>query len=114
MTALSSETLRAISKEAGYDLCGFARAEPIPPEHLTRWLEAGFAVDMDWMGARVEERLDVRKLLPGAQTVIAFACNFYRGGRPRGRTRRSPATPAAATTTTTCATGCARSAGCSS
>jgi epoxyqueuosine reductase len=61
---------------------GFARAEAIPPEHLKHWLEAGFAADLDWMKSRVDERLDVAKLLPGARTVIALACNYHRGDGP--------------------------------
>lgn len=81
---LSSSELRALSSQAGFDLCGFARAEPIPPDDLVRWLEAGMAADMDWMGNRLAERLDVEKLLPGARTVIAFGCNFYQEGPPQG------------------------------
>lgn len=68
--------------EAGFELAGFARAEPIPPESLRAWLEAGFAADLDWMKERVDERLDVRKLLPGARTVMAVACNYHRGDEP--------------------------------
>ncbi len=70
--------------ESGFDLCGFARAEPIPRESLSDWLEAGFAADMDWMGARAAERLDVSLLLPGARTVCAFACNFHHEDPPTG------------------------------
>ncbi len=65
-----------MAREAGFELCGFARAEPIPAESLTAWLEAGFDADMDWMGARVAERLDVRRLLPQAQTVVALASSY--------------------------------------
>src|SRR5207248_8451094 len=60
------------------DLGGFARAEPIPPEALAHWLEAGFDADMDWMGARAAERLDVSALLEGARTVVSLACNYHR------------------------------------
>ena len=61
---------------------GFARAEALPPDVLLGWLEAGFAADLDWMRSRVEERLDPTKLLPGARTVIALACNYHRGDEP--------------------------------
>jgi epoxyqueuosine reductase len=76
VTVLPVAALRALAQEARFDLCGFARAEPIPPEHLVGWLEAGYAADMDWMGARAAERLDVARLLPGARTVVSFACNY--------------------------------------
>ncbi|MFL5318652.1 MAG: tRNA epoxyqueuosine(34) reductase QueG [Myxococcaceae bacterium] len=74
---LSVVELQRFAKEAGFDLCGFARAEPIPADTLTRWIEAGFDADMDWMGRRAAERLDVSLLLPGAKTVISFACNYH-------------------------------------
>ena len=73
---LPAAALRELAHAARFDLCGFARAEPIPPGHLLPWLEAGFAADMDWMGERAAERLDVGKLLPGARTVVSFACSY--------------------------------------
>lgn len=79
---LSAARLTRLALDAGFELAGFARAEPIPPQHLVEWLEAGFAADLDWMKARVDERLDVRRLLPGARTVIALACNYHRGDEP--------------------------------
>lgn len=74
---LSSGLLAQLARESGFDLCGFARAEPIPPDTLLQWLEAGLSATMDWMGARALERLDVQRLLPGAKTVVALSCNYY-------------------------------------
>ncbi|HYX91972.1 MAG TPA: tRNA epoxyqueuosine(34) reductase QueG [Myxococcaceae bacterium] len=74
---LPSAEIVALSREAGFDLCGFARAEPIPLEVLGEWIASGMAADMDWMAARVAERIDVRSLVPGARTVISLACNYY-------------------------------------
>lgn len=78
MNALPTSQLRELASLVGFDLVGFARAEPIPPAFLMEWLEAGYAADMDWMGERAAERLDVQKLLPGAKTVVAFANNYWR------------------------------------
>lgn len=78
MSPLPTAHLRQLSRQVGFDLVGFARAEPIPPRTLLDWLEAGCAADMDWMTTRAAERLDVSQLLPGARTVIAFATNYYR------------------------------------
>jgi epoxyqueuosine reductase len=75
---LPTDTLRQLCHQVGFDLVGFARAEPIPPDDLYEWLESGCAADMDWMGTRAAERLDVSRLLPGAKTVVAFAINYYR------------------------------------
>lgn len=83
---LPAAELRALSAQAGFDLCGFARCEPIPPSVLVDWLEAGMAADMDWMSERAAERLDVTRLLPGARTVISFACNYWHPDPPGAAT----------------------------
>ncbi len=74
---LSSTKLTQWAQAAGFELVGFARAEPIPPQALTQWLEAGFDADLDWMGERFADRLDVSRLVPQAKTVIALACNYW-------------------------------------
>lgn len=79
---LSSSQLKAFAVAAGFDLVGFARAEPIEPRFLTEWLEAGHHADLDWMRLKLAERLDVSKLLPGAKTVIALASNYWRSDEP--------------------------------
>ena len=73
----SAEEVRALAVESGFDLCGFARPEPIPPDVLLPWLEAGQSADMDWLAARAADRLDPRRLLPDARTVISLACNYW-------------------------------------
>lgn len=77
---LSSEAIRRIALESGFDLCGFARVEPIPAFVLTDWLEAGLGADMDWMQERLEDRLDVTRLLPGARTVLSLVSNYHSTG----------------------------------
>ncbi len=78
MNVLPTAHLRDLARSVGFDLVGFARAEPIPPDFLLSWVAAGHAADMDWMGERAAERLDVSLLLPGAKTVISFANNYWR------------------------------------
>ncbi len=46
------------------------------------------AADMDWMAERAADRLDPRRLLPGARTVVALACNYCDGARRGGGARR--------------------------
>jgi epoxyqueuosine reductase len=79
---LPSATLLALAREAGFELVGFARAEPIPASTLLDWLAAGLHADLDWMARRVEERLDPTKLLPNAKTVIALVCNYWHSDEP--------------------------------
>ncbi len=79
---LPAARLSALAKSAGFELVGFAKAAPIPRESLLDWLAAGHHADLDWMAQRVDERLDVTKLLPGARTVIALACNYWHSDEP--------------------------------
>jgi epoxyqueuosine reductase len=79
---IATAELTALARAAGFDLAGCARAEPIPPAVLQDWLAAGYHADLDWMAERVVERLDVTALLPGAKTVLALACNYWRTDEP--------------------------------
>lgn len=79
---IPSGRLRALAVNAGFDLVGFARAEPIDAHVLGDWLAQGFHADLDWMAERLGERLDVATLLPGAKTVIALACNYWQSDDP--------------------------------
>ena len=72
-----AEQVRALAFEAGFDLCGFARPEPIPAPVLLDWLAAGMGADMDWLAERAADRLDPRRLLPDARTVVALGCNYW-------------------------------------
>lgn len=74
---IEGAALAALAREAGFDLVGFAKAEPIDPRVLLDWLEAGHHAELDWLTERIAERLDVGRLLPGARTVMALACNYF-------------------------------------
>jgi epoxyqueuosine reductase len=78
---LSAAAVKEAARNAGFALCGLARAEALDPGPLQRWLAAGHAADMAWMGAHPEQRLDPRQVLPGALTVIALGIPY---GDPRG------------------------------
>jgi epoxyqueuosine reductase len=82
VTPLPASRLQALARAAGFDLVGFARAEPIAPRVLGDWLAAGYHADLDWMAERTAERLDVATLLPGAKTVMALASNYWRTDEP--------------------------------
>lgn len=76
---ISSTRLLQLARDAGFDRAGLSRAEPIPKGALLDWLAAGHHADLDWMAERVEERLDVSKLLPNAKTVLSLVCNYWHG-----------------------------------
>jgi epoxyqueuosine reductase len=55
----------------GFDLCGIAAAESYPElGFLSEWLARGYAGEMGWMARSAERRADVRRILPGARSVI--------------------------------------------
>jgi epoxyqueuosine reductase len=75
-----AEEVKAAALSSRFSLVGLAPAEALDPGPLEAWLAAGYAADMDWMGRRTDERLDPRRVLAGAQTVIALAIGYGREG----------------------------------
>jgi epoxyqueuosine reductase len=72
--------VKARAKELGFDLCGIARAEAIEDGGLAAWMGQGYAADMGYMKERSEERLDPRRVLPGARSVVVVASSYWRPG----------------------------------
>ena len=63
----------------GFDFVGFARAERLDEEakRLELWLNQGMHGKMAYMENHFEKRVDPRKLVPGAKTVISLLLNYY-------------------------------------
>src|SRR5215211_3626683 len=70
--------------EAGFDLVGVARAEPLREggERLREWQEAGMAADMGYMHRPVELLADPKKLQKSARSVISLGVSYYPGDHP--------------------------------
>ncbi len=83
MTLARAALTEAVKEQAlalGFDRVAVGPADP--PEHgraFEAWLDAGYAGTMDYLERRRAERLDPRRLLPGARSVIAVALNYYQG-----------------------------------
>jgi epoxyqueuosine reductase len=75
---LSAEAVKAAARACRFALVGLAPAGALDDGPLRRWLAAGHAADMHWMGERLAERLDPRQVLPGARTVIALGIPYGR------------------------------------
>lgn len=76
---ISSESIKANAKELGFQSIGIVAAGALDAEstRLREWLEHGFHASMSWMENHLDKRLDVRKLMPGARSIIVTATNYY-------------------------------------
>jgi epoxyqueuosine reductase len=78
MVTLASALVKQKALEVGFDLCGIAPAAPHPKlARLASWIAEGRAGSMAYLGDSLDERLDVRRVLPTARTVISLACAYH-------------------------------------
>ncbi|HMN40311.1 MAG TPA: tRNA epoxyqueuosine(34) reductase QueG [Phycisphaerales bacterium] len=83
-SATLSEQVINACHAMGFALAGIAPAAPASrPTEFKAWLASGNHGDMDYMAEAVNERLDIRTLLPGAKSVIIVADQYAaRGSEP--------------------------------
>ena len=81
---LTTDPMQAVAhvkrraREAGFDLCGITAAEPSRHvDYLRRWLDEGHAGQMHYLHERFDERVDPRRLLDGAKSVVCVALNYH-------------------------------------
>ena len=72
------------AREAGFDLVGVMRAEPLEEggERLREWQEAGMAADMGYMHRPVELLSNPKRLQKSAKSVISLGVSYYPGEHP--------------------------------
>jgi epoxyqueuosine reductase len=88
-----SSLIKSFALDAGFERVGVVAAGPIPrADSYRRWLAAGRAGTMQYLHRHADVRVDPRRLLPGARSVIVVAHNYRQSppdrpadGRPRGR-----------------------------
>ncbi|MDZ4860674.1 MAG: tRNA epoxyqueuosine(34) reductase QueG [Candidatus Hydrogenedentes bacterium] len=90
---LHAAGLKSKAAELEFDACGIAAADDIDPtDHLAQWLAAGYHADMHWMERTRDVRRDIQLKLPGAQSVIVLARNYFiqrpESGKGQGRVSR--------------------------
>lgn len=75
--------LIAKARMLGFDDCRVAPARPAAHlELFEQWIADGKHGDMAWMARSLERRSDPCIVLPGAQSVVVFAMNYYQGQSP--------------------------------
>jgi epoxyqueuosine reductase len=75
----AGEKIKKKALELGFTKVGFAKAERLDGEaaHLQDWLSRGYQGSMDWMGRKVEKRIDPGYIVPGAKSVVCVALNYF-------------------------------------
>ena len=71
--------IKAKAKEIGFDSCGMAKAVSLDEEArlLEAWLNQGLNGKMAYMANHFEKRVDPRKLVDGAKSVISLSYNYF-------------------------------------
>ena len=67
------ERIRRVGAALGLDAVGFADAVPTSrTEFLREWWSKGYGGEMDYLGRRLEERVDPRLVLSGVRSIIVL------------------------------------------
>ncbi|MEO8086621.1 MAG: tRNA epoxyqueuosine(34) reductase QueG [Bacteroidota bacterium] len=79
-----SSLIKAESLRLGFDFCGFSKADFLEEEapRLEQWLLQNMHGKMKYMENYFDKRLDPRKLVDGARTVISLIYNYYPSVEP--------------------------------
>jgi epoxyqueuosine reductase len=83
-----SHLIKTKAYELGFHRCGIAPAGYLDQEapRLKRWLDANMNGEMGYVADRIDVRLDPRKLLEGAKSVICLAHSYYTDKKPSDST----------------------------
>lgn len=74
-----SQQIKAKAIELGFDACGISKAEFLEEEapRLEAWLNQNYHGKMGYMANHFDKRLDPRKLVEGAKSVITVILNYF-------------------------------------
>lgn len=85
MVGVTSDQIRGLARECGFELAGIARAEPLVEDsgRYLDWVERGMAGAMGYLtDRRAHLRSDPRMLLASARSIISVG-KLYNGPEPR-------------------------------
>lgn len=76
---LNTRKVKQLASTLGFDDCGIAKATQLDDDarRLEAWLNKGYHGQMAYMANHFEKRVDPRKLVEGAQSVITLVLNYY-------------------------------------
>ena len=75
-----SNEIKAEALRLGFSACGIAKAEPVDEATANMyrsWLANGNNAGMKYLENNLDKRLDPTLLMPGAQSIICLAANYY-------------------------------------
>ncbi|WP_026898109.1 tRNA epoxyqueuosine(34) reductase QueG [Daejeonella oryzae] len=74
-----SQLIKSEAQKLGFMFCGISKAGFLEEEapRLENWLNKNYQGEMSYMENHFDKRLDPRKLVDGAQSVISLALNYY-------------------------------------
>lgn len=80
MSAIEKNTLfvKSTARSLGFEYCGLAKAESLDDDakRLEKWLMNGMQGSMHYMENHFDKRIDPRKLVPDAKSVITLLLNY--------------------------------------
>ncbi len=88
---LRESAIRRLALSVGFDDCLTAPAARLDKEaaYMDSWVDAGFAGNMTYLERNRELRYDIRRLVPGAKTVVVCLLGFAKSGHDYHRTVKS-------------------------
>src|ERR1700754_5034709 len=74
-----SALIKEEANKLGFLFCGISKAEFLEEEapRLESWLKKSFHGEMQYMENHFDKRLDPRKLVDGAKSVISLGLNYF-------------------------------------
>lgn len=74
-----SQFIKKKARELGFQFCGISKADFLEEEapRLEQWLNQNMHGQMGYMANHFDKRLDPRKLVDGAKSVISLLYNYY-------------------------------------
>lgn len=74
-----TQIIKQTAQQLGFFYCGIAKAEKLDEDarRLEAWLQQGMHGSMQYMENHFDLRVDPRKLVPGARSVITLLQNYY-------------------------------------